>query len=128
MLFLFRNLAGVASVLQGGFPLSRPGRLAQEVHGCCEGRDPAHWGSLRWRGERHSHLRRSGWLTMGVSIEVDQRILTFFHDHWPMPEDREKYIQARETKPSRVEEARRIIDDYVDDLREIIKTLKRKMN
>jgi hypothetical protein len=31
-------------------------------------------------------------------------------------------------KPSQLEEARRIVEEYADDLREIIKKLRRKMN
>lgn len=31
-------------------------------------------------------------------------------------------------KPSRLEEAMRIIEDYADDLREIVKKLRRKLN
>jgi hypothetical protein len=34
----------------------------------------------------------------------------------------------KEPKPSRLEEARRIIEEYANDLREIIKKLARKMH
>ncbi|WP_210161920.1 hypothetical protein [Bradyrhizobium diazoefficiens] len=36
--------------------------------------------------------------------------------------------EAPEPKPSRVEEARRIIEEYADDLREIIRKLRRHLN
>jgi hypothetical protein len=36
--------------------------------------------------------------------------------------------EAQERKPSRLEEARRIIEQYADDLREIIKKLRRRLN
>ncbi|MCP1757810.1 hypothetical protein [Bradyrhizobium elkanii] len=36
--------------------------------------------------------------------------------------------EAPKPKPSRLEEARRIIEEYTDDLRKIIKKLRRKMN
>jgi hypothetical protein len=36
--------------------------------------------------------------------------------------------EAKERKPSRLEEARRIIEEYANDLREIIRKLRRKMN
>ncbi|MEH2485402.1 acyl-CoA thioesterase [Bradyrhizobium sp. AZCC 2230] len=36
--------------------------------------------------------------------------------------------EAPEPKPSRVEEARRIIEEYADDLREIIRKLRRKLS
>lgn len=42
-----------------------------------------------------------------------------------------KPSQGKETpkpKPSRLEEARRIIEEYADELREIIKKLRGKMN
>ncbi|MET4487255.1 hypothetical protein [Bradyrhizobium sp. 2] len=35
---------------------------------------------------------------------------------------------AKEPKPSRLEEARRVIEEYARDLREIIKKLARKLN
>ena len=36
--------------------------------------------------------------------------------------------EAKEPKPSRVEEALRIVSEYANDLREIIQKLHRKMN
>ena len=42
----------------------------------------------------------------------------------PDPDKRE----GKETKPSRLEEARHIIEEYVADLREIIRKLRQKMN
>ena len=35
---------------------------------------------------------------------------------------------APEPKPSRVEEARRLIEEYADDLREVINKLRRHLN
>ena len=40
----------------------------------------------------------------------------------------EKLTEAKESKPSRLEEARRIIEEYAADLREIIQKLRRKMH
>jgi hypothetical protein len=40
----------------------------------------------------------------------------------------EEQGEAKEPKPSRSEEARRIIEEYANDLREIIRKLRRKMN
>ncbi|MFB6419897.1 hypothetical protein [Bradyrhizobium tunisiense] len=39
----------------------------------------------------------------------------------------EEQNEAKESKPSRLEEARRTIEEYTNDLREIIKKLRRKM-
>jgi signal recognition particle subunit SEC65 len=36
--------------------------------------------------------------------------------------------EKKEPSPSRLEEARRIIEEYANDLREIIRKLRRKMN
>jgi hypothetical protein len=36
--------------------------------------------------------------------------------------------EGKEPKPSRLEEAMRIIEEYANDLREIIRKLRRKMN
>jgi hypothetical protein len=44
------------------------------------------------------------------------------------PYDRAPGKEAPKPKPSRSEEALRIIDEYVRDLREIIKKLRRKLN
>lgn len=41
--------------------------------------------------------------------------------------DQSNETEAKEPKPSRMEESRRIIEEYADDLREIIRKL-RKMN
>jgi hypothetical protein len=35
---------------------------------------------------------------------------------------------TKEPKPSRLEEARRIIEEYANDLREIIEKIRRKLN
>jgi len=40
----------------------------------------------------------------------------------------DKQTEGKEAKPSRSEEARRIIEEYAADLRGIIKQLLRKMN
>jgi hypothetical protein len=40
----------------------------------------------------------------------------------------EEQSEPKEPKPSRLEEARRIIEDYVAELREIVRKLRRKMN
>jgi hypothetical protein len=42
--------------------------------------------------------------------------------------DPDKQPEDREPKPSRLEEARRTIEEYANDLREIIRKLRRKMN
>jgi len=42
--------------------------------------------------------------------------------------DPDKQTEGKEAKPSRLEEARRIIEVYAADLREIIQKLRRKMN
>ena len=39
-----------------------------------------------------------------------------------------KPTKVKKSKPSRLEEARRIIEEYADDLREIIEKLRRKMH
>lgn len=44
-----------------------------------------------------------------------------------MPEP-DKQTEGKEAKPSRLEEARRIIEEYAAELREIIQKLRRKMN
>jgi hypothetical protein len=40
----------------------------------------------------------------------------------------DKQAKGKEAKPSRLEEARRIIEEYAADLREIVKQLLRKMH
>ncbi|WP_258767314.1 hypothetical protein [Bradyrhizobium arachidis] len=40
----------------------------------------------------------------------------------------DKQREVQEPKPSRLEEARRLIEEYVKDLREILKKMRRKMN
>jgi signal recognition particle subunit SEC65 len=40
----------------------------------------------------------------------------------------EEQNEAKEPRPSRLEEARRVIEEYVNDLREIIKKLRRRLN
>ncbi|WP_283810419.1 hypothetical protein [Bradyrhizobium vignae] len=42
--------------------------------------------------------------------------------------DPNKQTDGKEAKPSRLDEARRMIEEYVADLREIIKRLRRKLN
>jgi hypothetical protein len=41
---------------------------------------------------------------------------------------REEESDAKEAKPSRTDEARRLIEEYVDDLREFIKKLRGRLN
>lgn len=40
----------------------------------------------------------------------------------------DKQTDGKETRPSRLEEARRMIEEYAANLRELIKQLLRKMN
>lgn len=40
----------------------------------------------------------------------------------------DKQSEAEEAKPSRLEEARRVIEEYANGLREILRKLRRKMN
>lgn len=40
----------------------------------------------------------------------------------------DKQTEGKEAKPSRLDDARRLIEEYVEDLREIIRKLRRKMN
>lgn len=40
----------------------------------------------------------------------------------------EEQSEEKEAKPSVLEEARRIVEEYANDLREIIRSLRRKMN
>jgi hypothetical protein len=42
--------------------------------------------------------------------------------------DADQQAEGKRTKPSRADEARRIIDEYANHLREIIKKRRRKMN
>jgi len=42
--------------------------------------------------------------------------------------DRDTQSDGKEGKPSRLDQARRIIEEYAADLREIIRQLRRKMN
>ena len=44
------------------------------------------------------------------------------------PDEQAAGKEAQEPKPSRLEEARRIIEQYAGDLREIIKKLRRRLN
>lgn len=44
-----------------------------------------------------------------------------------MPEP-DKQNEGRAVQPSRLDEARRLIEEYVADLREIIRKLRQKMN
>ena len=40
----------------------------------------------------------------------------------------DKQAEDKQTKPTRLDEVRRILEEYVADLREIIRMLRRKMN
>ncbi|WP_283816235.1 hypothetical protein [Bradyrhizobium iriomotense] len=40
----------------------------------------------------------------------------------------EKQTEAREAKPTRLEESRRVIEEYTAELRAIIQKLRRKLN
>ncbi|MHC2283027.1 hypothetical protein ACVME8_009670 [Bradyrhizobium diazoefficiens] len=42
--------------------------------------------------------------------------------------DPDKQAEGKESNSSRLEEARRIIEEYANDLREFIKKMRRKMN
>ncbi|WP_258719523.1 hypothetical protein [Bradyrhizobium sp. SHOUNA76] len=42
--------------------------------------------------------------------------------------DPDKQTEGKESNSSRLEEARRIIEEYANDLREFIKKMRRKMN
>lgn len=42
--------------------------------------------------------------------------------------DQDKRNEPPEPKPSRLEDARRVIEEYANDLREIIRKLRRNMN
>jgi hypothetical protein len=44
------------------------------------------------------------------------------------PDEKASGKEAPQPKPSRLEEARRLIEEYADDLREIIKRLRRHLN
>jgi hypothetical protein len=44
------------------------------------------------------------------------------------PDEQASGEEAQAPKPSRLEEARRIIEQYAGDLREIIKKLRRRLN
>jgi hypothetical protein len=44
------------------------------------------------------------------------------------PDEQHTGKEAPEPKPSRTEEARRLIEEYADDMREIIKKLRRHLN
>jgi hypothetical protein len=44
------------------------------------------------------------------------------------PDEQAAGKEVHEPKPSRLEEARRIIEQYAGDLREIIKKLRRRLN
>lgn len=48
-------------------------------------------------------------------------------DHRTVP-DPDKQTESKEAKPSRLDEARRIIEEYAAEPREIIQKLRRKMN
>ena len=45
-----------------------------------------------------------------------------------MPGEQHAGKEAPEPKPSRMGEARRLIEEYADDMREIIKKLRRHLN
>jgi len=42
--------------------------------------------------------------------------------------EHDKQSEVKEPKPSRLEEARRVIEEYAADLRELIQKLRRKTN
>jgi hypothetical protein len=44
------------------------------------------------------------------------------------PDEQASGKEAQEPRPSRLEEARRLIEQYADDLREIIKKLRQRLN
>jgi hypothetical protein len=44
------------------------------------------------------------------------------------PDEQASGKEAQEPKPSRLEEARRLIEEYAGDLREIIKKLRQRLN
>ena len=66
-------------------------------------------------------------LVGSVSIDLTQRSGPARDDHFAMSEH-DKQSEVKEPKPSRLDEARRVIEEYAADLRELIQKLRRKMN
>lgn len=64
---------------------------------------------------------------MPLPFDVAQKVSAFDGFHQAMP-DPDEQTEGKEAKPSRLKEARRIIEEYAADLREIIQKLRRKMN
>lgn len=60
-------------------------------------------------------------------LELNQSFPTVARDIASVP-DQKKPTDGNGPKPSRLEEARRIIEEYAADLREIIRKLNEKMN
>ncbi|MGY3479488.1 hypothetical protein [Bradyrhizobium ottawaense] len=87
--------------------------------------------------ETGSHV--SEWLThrvtaaevspaqLPLSLDLSQKVSASSAFHRPMP-GTDKQTEDKEAKPSRLYEARRVIEEYVNELREIIRKLRQKMN
>jgi hypothetical protein len=60
-------------------------------------------------------------------LDLGQWCPTSTKDHGAMPGP-DKQTDDQEAKPSRLDDSRRIIEEYAADLREIIKQLRRKLN
>jgi hypothetical protein len=75
-------------------------------------------------------VKRFHFITEVVPIDLDQRTLWFSADRSWMspPEEPQPGNDEPPPKPSRLEEARRVIAEYAADLREIIKKLRRRLN
>jgi hypothetical protein len=96
----------------------------------------------RSRGKRNrqrlaAHARRlrrwrpapAGFTLGGPSLwSISNVPFGFFCDAWAMNQPDQRRSDKEVPKPSRSEELLRIIEEYVDDLREIIRKLRRKMN
>jgi hypothetical protein len=69
-------------------------------------------------------------MTEVVLIDLDQRTRWFSADRSWMaaPEGPQPGNNERPPKPSRIEEARRVIEGYAAGLRDIIEKLRRKLN
>jgi hypothetical protein len=64
-------------------------------------------------------------------FDADQWSLFIPADRWgmkPAPEKPRPGKQAPTTKPKRSEKIRRLVEEYADDLREIVRKLRRKLN
>ncbi|MCP3459742.1 hypothetical protein [Bradyrhizobium sp. CCGUVB23] len=62
------------------------------------------------------------------SLDLAQCAVFVLPDRQGMKPPEEPRQNKETTKPSRLEEARRIIEEYANDLREIIKKLRRHLN